>query len=112
MLTEKPCVQHCVHILDDFLFIGPPTCNSSKCYSPLLAFHVLAKDLGFPIKSEKTVYPCTLLTFWGLSGCFWLQSGLCQLFGRECKPQTISPTGYNKQNTLRMLEMVCKNLSY
>ena len=64
MLTEKLGVQHCVHILDDFLFIGPS--NSSECYSSLLAFHVLAKDLGLPIKSEKTVYPCTSLTFLGL----------------------------------------------
>ena len=64
MLTEKQGVQHCVHILDDFLFIGQP--NSPEYYSSLLAFHVLAKDLGLPIKSDKTVNPCISLTFLGI----------------------------------------------
>lgn len=51
-------------MLDDFLFIGTP--SSPECYSSLLAFYVLAKDIGLPIKSEKTVYPTTILTFLGL----------------------------------------------
>lgn len=64
ILTTKFGVQHCVHMLDDFLFIGAP--SSPECYSSLLAFYVLAKDIGLPIKSEKTVYPTTILTFLGL----------------------------------------------
>lgn len=64
ILESKFSVLHCVHILDDFLFISPP--NSSKCYSALLAFYQLAKDIGLPIKSAKTVYPTTTLTFLGL----------------------------------------------
>lgn len=55
---------HCVHILDDFLFLSEP--HSPKCYSALLAFYQLAKDIGLPIKSEKTVYPTTTLIFLGL----------------------------------------------
>lgn len=47
-----------------FLFVGPP--RSPDCYSSLLAFHSLAKDINLPIKSEKTVYPTTTLTFLGL----------------------------------------------
>jgi hypothetical protein len=31
-----------------------------------MAFHVLAKQIGLPIKAEKTVYPTTKLTFLGL----------------------------------------------
>lgn len=64
ILTTKFGVQHCVHMLDDFLFIGAP--SSPECYSSSLAFYVLAKDIGLPIKSEKTVYPTTILTFLGL----------------------------------------------
>lgn len=64
ILEHKFSVTHCVHILDDFLFIGPP--NSSKCYSALMSFYKLAQDIGIPIKPSKTVLPTTTLTFWGL----------------------------------------------
>ena len=64
ILENKFSVSHCVHVLDDFLFIGPP--NSPQCYSALMAFHVLARDICLPIKSSKTVYPTTTLTFLGL----------------------------------------------
>ena len=64
ILHSKFSVPHCVHVLDDFLFLGPP--QSSECYSALLAFHVLAKEIGLPVKTEKTVYPTTQLTFLGL----------------------------------------------
>lgn len=57
ILKSKFSVSYCVHILDDFLFLGPP--QSSECYSALLAFHGLAKDIGLPIKTERTVYPTT-----------------------------------------------------
>lgn len=64
ILENKFSVTHCVHILDDFLFVGPP--RSSTCYSALMAFYTLARDIGLPIKAEKTVYPTTTLTFLGL----------------------------------------------
>lgn len=64
ILQSKFTVFHCVHILNDLLFLGPP--QSFECYSALLAFHVLAKDIGLPIKTEKTVYPTTTLTVFGL----------------------------------------------
>ena len=60
MLKNKFHVPHCVHVLDDFLFIGLP--NSSVCYSSFLAFYSLAKDLNLPIKSEITVYITASLT--------------------------------------------------
>lgn len=31
-----------------------------------MAFYTLARDIGLPIKAEKTVYPTTTLTFLGL----------------------------------------------
>lgn len=64
ILETKFSVIHCVHILDDFLFLSEP--HSPQCYSALLAFYQLAKDIGLPIKSEKTVYPTTTLIFLGL----------------------------------------------
>lgn len=64
ILETKFFVQHCVHLLDDFLFLGPP--HSSSCYSSLMAFYILANDIGLPINASKTVYPSTTLTFWGL----------------------------------------------
>ena len=64
ILETKFSVSHCVHILDDFLFIGRP--NSQECYDALASFHVLAKEINLPVKAEKTVLPTTTLTFMGL----------------------------------------------
>ena len=64
ILENKFSVSHCVHVLDDFLFIGPP--NSPQRYSAFMAFHVLARDICLPIKSSKTVHPTTTLNFLGL----------------------------------------------
>ena len=64
ILENKFGVAHCVHILDDFLFIGPS--GSSVCYSDLMAFYTLAKDTNLSIKEVKTVCPTTTLTFLGL----------------------------------------------
>lgn len=47
-----------------FFLLVPP--RSSDYYSSMLAFYSLAKDINHPIKSEKTVYPTTTLTFLGL----------------------------------------------
>jgi hypothetical protein len=63
-LEKKVLVNHSVHVLDDFLFLGPP--ESSQCHSALMSFYQLAQDIGLPIKSTKTVYPTTTLTFLGL----------------------------------------------
>lgn len=64
ILSEKIGVKGCVHILDDFLFLGSP--NTVECKQALFAFHEIAKSLGIPIKEEKTVHPTTALTFLGL----------------------------------------------
>jgi hypothetical protein len=64
ILKHKFSVARCVHVLDDFLSIGPP--RSSVCYSALMSFYQLAQDIHLPVKSSKTVYPTTSLTFLGL----------------------------------------------
>ena len=57
-------IPYIVHILDDFLIIGPP--NSSQCFDNLKMFLAFCKYVGIPIKEEKTVYPCKIITFMGL----------------------------------------------
>lgn len=59
-----------LHILDDFLFIGPP--NFSICDSSLKKFISMCDVLGIPIKSEKTEGPATTIVFLGieLDTCF------------------------------------------
>ncbi|KAK3089099.1 hypothetical protein FSP39_000774 [Pinctada imbricata] len=54
----------CVHVLDDFLFMGPPSTN--KCSKALFGFISLCNDIGVPIKHEKTVEPVTRITFLGI----------------------------------------------
>ena len=57
-------IRDSIHILDDFLFMGPPSSNS--CQSDLSKFLGLCKVIGVPIKKEKTVAPTTCITFMGL----------------------------------------------
>ena len=54
----------CVHVLDDFLFIGPP--DNMLCRQTLTQFLDMAHSIGMPIKQEKTVFPTTVLTFLGI----------------------------------------------
>ena len=64
MAEEKLNIPGCAHILDDFLFVGPP--DYDVCFSHLKKFLNMANVLGVPIKDEKTVLPCTTLTFVGI----------------------------------------------
>ncbi|XP_062618317.1 uncharacterized protein LOC134279921 [Saccostrea cucullata] len=57
-------VPNMLHILDDFLFIGPP--NSAICHSSLKQFLSMCDVLGIPIKSEKTEGPSTTMVFLGI----------------------------------------------
>lgn len=56
-------VSGCAHILDDFLFIAP---SYYKTMSDLSTFLKLTNELGVPIKSDKTVLPCTTISFVGI----------------------------------------------
>jgi hypothetical protein len=57
-------IPHISHILDDFMFFGPP--NSNTCQKSLDKFFILAKDLHIPVKTEKTVHPTTSLELHGI----------------------------------------------
>lgn len=57
-------IKHMVHILDDFLFLGPA--QSEICEQSLSLFLKLCHTLGVPIKEEKTEHACTCLTFLGI----------------------------------------------
>jgi hypothetical protein len=61
---NKKGISHITHILDDFLILGPP--GSSKCQEDLDTFLLLCKDIGVPIKQEKTENACQVITFMGL----------------------------------------------
>lgn len=52
------------HIIDDFLFVGPA--GSNKCFEDLSKFLKLCQSLGVPIKEEKTIFPTTALTIYGI----------------------------------------------
>lgn len=62
--SNKLSIKHMVHILDDFLILGPP--NSITCQRNLEAFIALCSEIGVPIKSEKTQNACQVITFLGL----------------------------------------------
>lgn len=52
------------HLIDDFFFIGPA--ETSDCLRDLTQFNELCKRIGIPIKTEKTVYPTTVITIYGI----------------------------------------------
>ena len=52
------------HFLDDFIHFGPHT--TGKCGKTLRTFKAVCRYLGVPVAEEKTVEPCTCLTFLGL----------------------------------------------
>lgn len=64
-IMESKFGSELVHIIDDFLFIGPP--NSQKCSSSVKAFMYTMKDMGVPLKMEKTIWPTTCLDFMGIT---------------------------------------------
>lgn len=64
-LINRLFTRHrCVHYLDDWLFFGPH--HSPECAQVLQTFFTVCKLLGIPIAEDKTVLPCTELTFLGL----------------------------------------------
>ena len=52
------------HILDDFIFVGPPQCDTTLNY--LNSFLRLAERCHIPIKQSKTVYPSTVIVAHGI----------------------------------------------
>uniref|UniRef100_A0A8W8M2W2 Reverse transcriptase domain-containing protein n=1 Tax=Magallana gigas TaxID=29159 RepID=A0A8W8M2W2_MAGGI len=57
----KGQIPHIVHVLDDFLFIGPP--GSDICNQSLVVFRLICESLGVYLKEEKTFQANTKLVF-------------------------------------------------
>lgn len=53
-----------VHILDDFLVVGPS--DLQVCHRDLNKIMFLFKDIGISMKQSKTFLSCTSLTFLGI----------------------------------------------
>lgn len=87
ILESKFKVFECVHVLDDFLFIGQP--NSNECYDALLSFYTLATDINLPIKSEKNSPTHHYNHVFGLGIRF------CEIRSETTRRQT---SEYEKQN--------------
>ena len=54
-----------VHVLDDFLFVGPP--KSKQCQEALKWFKHMCSECGIALKSEKTTTPQTEIEFLGIT---------------------------------------------
>ena len=63
-LQAKYSVSDLVHILDDFMFFGPA--SSDVCRLSLDAFMEMAAFINLPVKEEKTVFPSTCATLFGI----------------------------------------------
>ena len=61
---SKLGISFILHILDDFLILGPA--GNNTCKDHLQKFLALCDEIGVPIKLDKTVGPCRCLTFMGL----------------------------------------------
>ena len=57
-------VPSLTHIIDDFMFFGPP--KSLVCSTSLLAFLTLSADAGIPIKAPKTCPPSSNAILYGI----------------------------------------------
>ncbi len=64
ILMDKLSVPHMSHILDDFIFFGPPSDLTS--WRSLQTFLVMAESLHLPIKHDKTVHPTTTVQLHGV----------------------------------------------
>ena len=61
---HKLNITDITHILDDFIFVGPP--NSSLTMHNLQSFLYLCQDCCVPIKHSKTVFPTTTIQAHGI----------------------------------------------
>jgi hypothetical protein len=66
ILTNKFKVKHCIHVLDDFLFLGA---TFAECNQYLQSWQSMCKYLGVPLAEDKTVGPSTNIVFLGIKLC-------------------------------------------
>ena len=63
-MQTKYNVLHMSHILDDFMFFGPPSSNTAL--QALHRFQAVTDYLSIPIKHSKTVFPTTWAILHGI----------------------------------------------
>ena len=104
------------HILDDFIFIGPP--NSLTCFRDLNKFIALAEELSIPIKHQKICLPSSRITVHGieLDTIKWevrlpgdkvkkMQSAIERI--RKCRSISLRQL----QSTISLLNFACRVIS-
>ena len=66
ILKRKYGVKYCLHVLDDFLFLGK---SYEECAKYLFAWESLCKVLSVPLAPGKTMGPSTNIIFLGIELC-------------------------------------------
>ena len=98
------------HMLDDFFFIGPK--NSNKCLQDIKQFISICEECGIPIKMEKTHFPTSVLTIYGIevdSNALECRLPQAKLDKIRTKLQEVK---YRKKITLKELQSLIGLLNY
>lgn len=110
ILQSKFQVLAMSHILDDFIFFGPP--DSPVCNRSLHSFLCLCESLSLPVKHEKTVHPSTCVILHGIEvDTATLMLKLPQDKLEEAQDK-VSALSKRKRVTLRELQSVLGTLSF
>ena len=84
-----------VHILDDFLILGPA--NSNSCQNDLNKFLNFCSKIGVPIKEEKPENARTVIIFMGLElDCNMMRARLPQDKLEKLRMQLVSVAKHRK----------------
>ena len=110
IMKTKLSVKHMSHILDDFIFFGPPSSQDCQCY--LASFLHLASSLNLPIKHNKTVQPTTKAILHGIEvDTVAMSLSLPQDKLRDAKEKVGSLLN-KKKATLEQLQSLLGNLNF
>lgn len=110
ILTSKFDVYGMSHILDDFIFFGPP--NTSHCATGLHSFLALAESLNIPIRHDKTVLPTTITSLHGIeidTGSMQMRLPRDKLLDARAK---INSMYQRKKVTLREVQKLIGTLNF
>lgn len=104
---NNDCVDH---YLDDYIFAG--SAHSNCCLSLMQQFSLLCQELNVPIATEKTVWPCTCLTYLG----YQLNTVTFEIKMPEDKVQNllnlIEQTVVLKKVTLKQMQSLTGSLAF
>jgi hypothetical protein len=110
ILETKLQVPSMSHILDDFIFFGPP--NSTICKRSLESFLALATSLSIPIKAEKTVQPSTCVSLHGIEVDTRLMTLRLPQDKLVALQATVASMSRRKKTTLRDLQSLLGSLNF